>query len=46
MGYLFDTDALSELLRPRPARAFVTWLSSIPREDQYTSAVVIGELFK
>jgi len=46
MGYLFDTDALSELLRPRPAKAFVTWLSSIPREDQYTSAVVVGELFK
>jgi predicted nucleic acid-binding protein len=46
MGYLFDTDALSELLRPRPAKAFVNWLSTIPREDQYTSAVVIGELFK
>lgn len=46
MGYLFDTDAVSELLRRRPARAFVSWLSSIPREDQYTSAVVVGELFK
>ena len=46
MGYLFDTDALSELLRLRPARAFVEWLSSIPREEQYTSAVVLGELYK
>ena len=46
MGYLFDTDALSELLRARPAKAFVKWLASVPREDQYTSAVVIGELFK
>ena len=46
MAYLFDTDALSELLRPRPAEVFVTWLATIPREDQYTSAVVVGELFK
>jgi predicted nucleic acid-binding protein len=46
MAYLFDTDALSELLRPRPAKAFVTWLAKMPREDQYTSAVVVGELFK
>lgn len=46
MGYLFDTDAVSELLRRRPARAFVSWLSSIPRDEQYTSAVVVGELFK
>ena len=46
MAYLFDTDAVSELLRRRPVRAFVTWLSSIPREEQYTSAVVVGELFK
>lgn len=46
MSYLFDTDAVSELLRRSPAKAFVDWLSSIPREQQYTSAVVIGELFK
>ena len=46
MAFLFDTDAISELLRRRPARRFVSWLSSIPREDQYTSAIVIGELFK
>ncbi len=46
MGYLFDTDAISELLRRRPAQAFVDWLSTIPRELQYTSAVVVGELYK
>ena len=46
MAFLFDTDAISEILRQRPARAFVKWLSSIPREDQYTSAIVAGELFK
>lgn len=46
MGFLFDTDAISELLRPQPARAYLNWLINVPREDQFTSAVVIGELYK
>jgi predicted nucleic acid-binding protein len=46
MAYLFDTDAISELLRQRPASAYVKWLRNIPREEQFTSAVVIGELYK
>jgi predicted nucleic acid-binding protein len=46
VAYLFDTDAISELLRPRPLQAYVEWLSTIPREDQYTSAVTVGELYK
>ena len=46
MAYLFDTDAISEVLRPQPAPAYIEWLSTIPREDQFTSAVSIGELFK
>ena len=46
MAYLFDTDAISELLRPRPAPAYVEWLTGVPRKDQFTSAVVIGELYR
>jgi len=46
MAYLFDTDAISELLRPRPLKGYVDWLSTVPREEQFTSAVVIGELYK
>lgn len=46
MAYLFDTDAISELLRPRPLLGYVEWLSTVPREEQFTSAVVIGELYK
>jgi len=46
MAYLFDTDAISELLRPRPLSSYVDWLSTVPREEQFTSAVVIGELYK
>jgi predicted nucleic acid-binding protein len=46
MAYLFDTDAISELLRWRPPSAYVKWLLKVPREEQFTSAVVIGELYK
>lgn len=46
MAYLFDADAISELLKPRPAAAYVKWLATIPREEQFTSAVVVGELYK
>jgi len=45
MAFLFDTDAISELLRQRPALAYIKWLMKVPREDQFTSAVVIGELY-
>lgn len=46
MAFLFDTDAISELLRPRPATLYINWLSKIPREEQFTSAIVISELYK
>lgn len=46
MAYLFDTDAISEVLRRRPAPAYLEWLAAIPREDQFVSAVSIGELFR
>ena len=46
MAYLFDTDALSEPLRRRPRKSYIAWLETIPRADQFTSAVTIGELYK
>lgn len=46
MSLLFDTDAISELLRPKPLPAYLKWLRSVAREDQFTSAVTIGELYK
>lgn len=46
MPYLFDTDAISELLRPRPAPGFVDWVAGVPRAEQFTSAVTLGELYK
>lgn len=46
MAFLFDTDAISEALRSRPLELYVDWLGRIPRAEQFTSAVVVGELFK
>jgi predicted nucleic acid-binding protein len=46
LAYLFDTDAISEVLRPRPDPKYLAWLSEVPRAEQFTSAVVIGELYK
>jgi tRNA(fMet)-specific endonuclease VapC len=45
MGYLFDTDAISELFKRRPSERYVRWLTGVPREDQFTSAIVMGELY-
>lgn len=44
-AFLFDTDAISEPFRKQPLPAFLTWLSTTPVERQFTSAVVIGELY-
>jgi predicted nucleic acid-binding protein len=46
LAFLFDTDAISEVLRARPLPAFLAWLREVPREEQFTSAVVIGELYR
>jgi len=46
VAYLFDTDAISEVFKKRPAPAYVRWLQTIPRDEQFTSAVVVGELYK
>ena len=45
MAFLFDTDAISETLRPRPDPGYLAWLGTVPREEQFASAVTIGELF-
>ncbi|MEB3188545.1 MAG: PIN domain-containing protein [bacterium] len=46
MSHLFDTDAISEVWRPRPLQAYLRWLEGIPLERQYASAVTLGELYK
>lgn len=46
MPYLFDTNAISEVFRPRPNPELVRWLGELPREEQHTSTVVIAELYE
>jgi tRNA(fMet)-specific endonuclease VapC len=45
VAFLFDTDAVSEILRPKPAEQYLAWIRTIPREDQHISAVTVGELY-
>ena len=45
MAYLFDTNALSETLRKRPNPRFTSWLRTLPKDRQFTSSVVVSELF-
>lgn len=46
VAYLFDTDAISEVWRPKPCPGYLHWLATVPLEHQYTSAVTVGELYK
>jgi predicted nucleic acid-binding protein len=45
VAFLFDTDAVSELLRPKPAKQYVEWVRTVAREDQHISAITVGELY-
>ena len=46
MAYLFHSDAIVEALRSEPREAYLEWLRRLPREEQFTSAVSVGELFR
>ena len=43
-GFLLDTNVISELRRPRPHVAVVTWFEALPTGQIYLSAFTIGEL--
>ena len=42
--YLLDTNVVSETRRPRPNRGVLDWITKVPAEGLYVSAVTIGEL--
>ncbi|MBI2929968.1 MAG: type II toxin-antitoxin system VapC family toxin [Verrucomicrobia bacterium] len=44
--FLLDTDALSELEKPRPNPGVVTWFETVDWLDLYLSVITIGELWK
>ena len=42
--YLLDTNVVSELRRPRPHGAVLDWITDVPAEQLFVSAVTIGEI--
>jgi tRNA(fMet)-specific endonuclease VapC len=44
VSYLFDTDVLSNTLKKRPSANLLQRLAGIPKEEQFTSAITVGEM--
>lgn len=42
--YLFDTDALSQIIRRDPSIYFIKKLASLPPHQQFTTAITVGEM--
>ena len=42
--YLLDTNAISELRRPRPHSSVLDWIAKVPAEQLFLSAVTVGEI--
>jgi len=45
-AYLFHADAIAEALRSEPREAYLEWLRSVPREEQFTSAISVAEVYR
>ena len=44
MAYLFDTDTISAVVRPRPDLGVARRLAEVPAVEQFTSSVTLEEL--
>lgn len=42
--YLFDTDAISQVIRRDPPLSFIKRLAHVPPEKQFTTTITIGEM--
>ncbi|NQW17171.1 MAG: type II toxin-antitoxin system VapC family toxin [Chloroflexi bacterium] len=42
--YLFDTEVLSQILKPAPVPGLIIRLAALAPEDQFTSAITVGEM--
>jgi len=45
-GFLLDTVAVSEGIKPRPDRGLAAWLNEVDEDSTYLSVLTIGELQK
>jgi predicted nucleic acid-binding protein len=46
MSYLLDTNVISELVRPKPAKIVLDWFENIPSEALHISVLTLGEIRK
>lgn len=46
MSFLLDTCVLSELLKIKPDRNVIEWISSVDEDQLYVSVITIGEIQK
>jgi predicted nucleic acid-binding protein len=46
MSYLLDTNVISELVRPKPAKFVLDWFENIPSEALHISVLTLGEIRK
>jgi tRNA(fMet)-specific endonuclease VapC len=44
VAYLFDTDTISAILRPRPDLGVARRFAEVPAGEQFTSSLTLGEL--
>lgn len=44
MGYLIDSNVLSELRKPKRAEHVASWFRRVPASDMFTSVLVMAEL--
>ena len=42
--FLFDTDTLSQVMKPNPSSALLSRLASVSPDEQFTSSITVGEL--
>jgi predicted nucleic acid-binding protein len=46
MSYLLDTNIISELVCPKPAKAVLGWFDDVPSEALHISVLTLGEIRK
>jgi toxin FitB len=46
MSYLFDTNTISERVRPRPDPGIAAWLDEVDEDRTYLSVITVGEIRK
>lgn len=43
--FIFDTDIYTNVMKKVPSKKLIDHLKKVPREDQFTTTVTIGEVF-